>query len=117
MSLEPTAYDEIPYPGGAYQQSHVDRLETLATLFGMTPPDIRRCRVLELGCGDGSNLIPMACALPDSRFVGIDLSARQIQPGLETIRALRLANIELQQADIRDVDSSVGEFDYIIAHG
>ena len=112
-----TAYDEIPYPGGAYQQSHIDRLETLATLFGMTPPDIRSCRVLELGCADGSNIIPMACALPGSRFTGIDLSARQIQPGLETIRALGLRNIELRQADIRDVDDRFGAFDYIIAHG
>ena len=113
----PTPYDQFPYPAGAYAQSHPDRLETLARLFGMTPPDIRHCRVLELGCADGANLIPMACALPESRFVGVDLSGRQLAPGQETIRELGLENIELRQLDIRQVDPALGRFDYIIAHG
>ena len=98
-----TSYDEIPYPASAYRQSHVARLETLAKLFGMSPADIRRSRVLELGCADGSNLIPMACALPESFFFGVDLSARQIKAGQEVIAALGLMNIELRQCDIRKV--------------
>jgi len=103
--IEPysTSYDEIPYPASAYRQSHVARLETLAKLFGMSPADIRRSRVLELGCADGSNLIPMACALPESFFFGVDLSARQIKAGQEVIAALGLMNIELRQCDIRKV--------------
>jgi tRNA G46 methylase TrmB len=67
-------YDETPYPAGAYAQSHVRRLGSLGTLFGMAPPDPGNCRVLELGCADGSNLIPMACALPQSTFLGVDAS-------------------------------------------
>jgi len=112
-----TPYDRIPYPAGAYCQSHPDRLEILATLFGMSPPDVRRCRVLELGCADGANLIPMACALPESTFVGIDLSQRQIKDGQEIISALGLSNIELLHRDIRSVDGSLGTFDYVIVHG
>jgi methyltransferase-like protein/2-polyprenyl-3-methyl-5-hydroxy-6-metoxy-1,4-benzoquinol methylase len=117
--IEPysTSYDEIPYPATAYSQSHVARLETLAKLFGMSPADIRRSRVLELGCADGSNLIPMACALPESSFLGVDLSARQIKAGQEIIAALGFPNIELRQCDICNVDQSVGAFDYVIAHG
>lgn len=112
-----TPYDEIPYPAGAYPQSHPDRLATLAKLFGMDPPDIRACRVLELGCADGSNLIPMACALPESKFVGVDLSARQVQAGLEAVNRLSIQNIELLHQDLREVDETFGMFDYIIAHG
>jgi methyltransferase-like protein/2-polyprenyl-3-methyl-5-hydroxy-6-metoxy-1,4-benzoquinol methylase len=112
-----TPYDQVPYPAGAYAQSHPDRLATLATLFGMSPADIRRCRVLELGCADGSNLIPMACALPETRFLGIDLSARQIKAGRELIATLGLANIELRHLDINEVDAGFGQFDYLIAHG
>ena len=41
-------------------QTHPDRLATIALLYGMAPRPVDRCRVLELGCGDGSNLIPMA---------------------------------------------------------
>jgi methyltransferase-like protein/2-polyprenyl-3-methyl-5-hydroxy-6-metoxy-1,4-benzoquinol methylase len=112
-----TDYDRIPYPAGPYTQSHPDRLATLARLFGMSPRDARCCRVLELGCADGSNLIPMACALPESRFIGVDLAARQIKSGCELIAALGLVNIELRHLSISGVDDSFGTFDYIIAHG
>jgi tRNA G46 methylase TrmB len=91
-----TPYDQVPYPAGAYAQSHPERLATLARLFGMSPPAVGRCRVLELGCADGSNLIPMACALPESRFLGVDLSARQIRSGQRTAASVGLSNLELR---------------------
>jgi methyltransferase-like protein/2-polyprenyl-3-methyl-5-hydroxy-6-metoxy-1,4-benzoquinol methylase len=117
--IEPhsTSYDEMPYPAAAYRQSHFARLEALAKLFGMSPADIRHSRVLELGCADGSNLIPMACALSESAFLGLDLSARQIKAGQEIIASLGLSNVELRQCDICQVDQSFGAFDYLIAHG
>jgi methyltransferase-like protein/2-polyprenyl-3-methyl-5-hydroxy-6-metoxy-1,4-benzoquinol methylase len=110
-------YDETPYPAGAYAQSHVRRLGSLGTLFGMAPPDPRKCHVLELGCADGSNLIPMACALPHSTFLGVDASGRQIQAGVEVIDALGLRNIELLHCDILDIGPDFGRWDYIITHG
>jgi len=48
-----TSYDERPYPRAAYSQMHPDRLAVVATLSGLTPMPVQRCRVLELGCGDG----------------------------------------------------------------
>ncbi|HKP85582.1 MAG TPA: hypothetical protein VJZ26_05780 [Blastocatellia bacterium] len=56
----PNTYDEVSYPSYPFAQSHPDRLATLATLFGMKPARIESRRVLEIGCGDGANLIPMA---------------------------------------------------------
>jgi SAM-dependent methyltransferase len=112
-----STYDNIPYPGRPYGQSHPDRLATVATLLGLTPAPPERCRVLELGCGSGGNLIPMALGLPHSSFFGIDLSANEVARGLTTIQELGLANIELRQLSILDVDDGWGEFDYIICHG
>src|SRR5579872_5852443 len=83
-----TSYDEVPYESKAFSETHPDRLATVATLFGMQPPKVERCRVLELGCADGANLIPMAVALPESSFVGVDLSARQVGDGDALIAAL-----------------------------
>lgn len=111
------AYDEVLYPGFAYDQTHPDRLATLATLFGMTPAPVARCRVLELGCGDGANLLPMALELPESEFVGIDLAARPIAQGQAVIDALALQNAVLLCASVTDVTGELGQFDYIIAHG
>ena len=112
-----TTYDELPYINKAFPQTHPDRLATLARLFGLEPPDLGTCRVLELGCASGDNLIPMALELPNARFVGIDLSARQIDEGQRQVRALGLANIELRRFNIADVDASWGKFDYIVSHG
>lgn len=113
----PDAYDEITYPNFAFPQTHPDRLASLATLFGMGPSPVECCRVLELGCGNGGNLIPMAFNLPESQFVGIDRATRPILKGQATIAALGLNNIELRQLDVNEVASQLGPFDYIIAHG
>ncbi len=113
----PTLYDELPYHGSAFVETHPDRLAVIGTLFGMTPAPVDRCRVLELACGDGGNLVPMAFTLPESHFTGIDLAETAIARGQELIDQLRLSNIRLQQLDLMDFNSSFGEFDYIIAHG
>lgn len=111
------SYDVVPYTSYPYARTHPDRLETVGRLFGMTPAPAGACRVLELGCASGGNLVPMAAQLPDSELVGIDLGARQIEDGLATVRALGLRNVELRHADILDVDASFGQFDYVICHG
>src|SRR5262249_54513515 len=78
-----TTYDEVPYDSLAFPQTHPGTMATVASLFGMTPAPVTNCRVLELGCAAGFNLIPMAASLPDSRFVGVDLSPRQVLDGQE----------------------------------
>ena len=110
-------YDELPYIDLPFPQTHPGRLAAQARLFGLNPPDVATCRVLELGCASGDNLIPMAVAAPGAQFIGIDLSSRQIQRGQATIAALGLANIELREADLAGIDPDHGMFDYIIAHG
>jgi SAM-dependent methyltransferase len=112
-----TSYDEILYPGNPFGDTHPDHLAVLASLNGMRPAPVSRCRVLELGCGDGGNLIPMALQLPDSEFVGLDLSERSIAIGNANIAALGLRNIALASRDIMDISPADGRFDYIIAHG
>jgi methyltransferase-like protein/SAM-dependent methyltransferase len=115
--LGKNSYDELPYESRPFPQSHPDRLATLGCLFGMSTTPVTRCRVLELGCASGGNLIPMAFHLPGSEFVGVDLSGRQVAMGYEAIEDLGLKNISIEHVSIMDVDSSWGLFDYIICHG
>src|SRR5262245_50736800 len=93
-------YDDVLYAGQAFPQTHPDRLATIARLFGMNPAPVDSCRVLELGCGDGGNLLPIAYTLPGSEFVGVDLGARGIDAGREMARAAGIANASLHCLDI-----------------
>lgn len=116
-----TSYDEIPYPRLAFPYTHPSHLATVGRLLGLLPAPVDRCRVLELGCASGANLVPMAYAVPGSTFVGIDLSERQIADARALADALGLSNLALEQLDIREAAESLaarfGPFDYIIAHG
>ncbi|MGB2645827.1 MAG: methyltransferase regulatory domain-containing protein [Candidatus Acidiferrum sp.] len=110
-------YDSVPYPSLAFLQTHPDRLAVIATLRGMSPREVEHCRVLELACGDGSNLIPMAYGLPGSEFVGVDLARNPVEAAQAMIRVMGLENIRVEQKDVLEIEPDFGEFDYIIAHG
>jgi methyltransferase-like protein/SAM-dependent methyltransferase len=111
------SYDAVPYSVCAFPQTRPDRLAAIATLFGMDPAPPDRCRVLELGCASGGNLIPMGLSWPGSRFVGIDLSERQIRDGQRIAGELDLSNVDLKCLSILDVSRELGMFDYILCHG
>jgi SAM-dependent methyltransferase len=117
MPPDLTEYDLVRYPSYTHAQTHPDRLAVVGALLGLDPAPVGNCRVLELGCGDASNLAPMASGLPGSQFVGVDLAAQPIQDGLEMIREVGLANIRLVHGDLMAVNEEWGMFDYIIAHG
>ena len=108
VSEQTTSYDLIPYVSKAYSQSHPDRLAAIATLAGLRPVPVVSCRVLELGCAAGGNLIPMAVALPGSTFLGIDLSSKQIDEGKRLVAELGLKNIELTRKDIQELGPDAG---------
>src|SRR4051812_14843218 len=95
-----TAYDEVIYPNGCQSQTHPNRLSVIASLFGLDTAPPENCRVLELGCGDGSNLLPLAYPCPRSSFVGIDLASIPVTAGQQAIAELGLKNIRLEIADI-----------------
>ena len=57
--------------------TQVARPEAMAALLGMRPAPLADARVLELGCGTGANLLPLALAYPGATIVGCDLADLQ----------------------------------------
>ena len=110
-------YEQMAYPNWTHQETHPRQLEATARLFGMKPATVNGCKVLELGCAAGWNLIPMAQSLPGSTFVGIDFSPSQIAEARTLATDAGIDNVRLEQADILEVDETWGQFDYIICHG
>ena len=117
MSNSLTKYDVVAYPGYSHPQTLPDRLAVIGILSGLKPQRVDQCRLLELGCGDGTNLGPMASTLPKSEFLGLDLAAKPIARGQQMIREAGLTNIQLLQADLAEFKGWGEKFDYIIAHG
>lgn len=111
------SYDRVPYTSFPYPQATPERLATIATLFGLAPTPPDKCRVLEIGCASAGHLLPLAEQFPESTFLGIDLSARQVADAEAARTLLQLSNITLRQQDILDLSAADGRFDYIIAHG
>ncbi len=111
------AYHEVPYLTAPAPPTHPDRLASVATLMGMSPAPVTACRVLEIGCGSGGNLIPMAYYLPGSRFTGVDLADRAVTEGKRVVAELALPNVALSAMDLREIGPEFGEFDYIVSHG
>src|SRR5882672_5209454 len=99
MPEKQTIYDAIPYPSNPFRQTRPERLAAVAKLFGLDAPAPESCRVLELGCSMGGNLIVMAQDHPRSQFVGIDASSRQIAEGWKTVDLLGLKNLRLTHLD------------------
>ncbi len=110
-------YDAVPYRHGAVSDSHPARIGAIARLFGISaaPPD--HCRVLELGCGEGMNLLPLAERFPQSEFVGVDFSGKQIAVAEAARAACGIGNARFVCADLRTWKPEGATFDYLIAHG
>lgn len=110
-------YDSLPYESTPFAETHPAHLAALGRLFGLDCAAPQRCRVLELGCASGGNLIPLAWHLRQSQFVGVDLSPAQVEAGRALSHELGLDNLQLHAADILDFEPAGGPFDYVIAHG
>lgn len=110
------SYEDLPYEGRPVPASAPAALALTARAHGGPRPTLEGARVLELGCGDGANLLPLAFHHPDWSLCGVDSSKRMLGLAEEGARALGLTNVRFVHADLGDYAGD-GEHDYVIAHG
>ena len=115
--VQQTIYSELGYKSMPFPYTTPATLEAYAALVGISAPNPKTARVLELGATYGGNIISQALFNPDATFVGIELSQEQVEKGNEVIANAGLTNVYLIQSDIASIGSEIGTFDYIIAHG
>jgi SAM-dependent methyltransferase len=116
MPLLPDSYDAVRYPNLPRNQSHPAYISALAMIAGLELPPVERWRVLEIGCGDGSNIIPLGFDYPEGRFVGVDRARDTLEIGRRFAAKSGCTNMQWHASDFADWQPE-GEFDYIIAHG
>ncbi|MBI3858480.1 MAG: methyltransferase regulatory domain-containing protein [Planctomycetes bacterium] len=115
--MSPDSYADVPYPTAPVRCTHPEILSVLGALSGLQPGEAGRCRVLEIGCGDGGNLLPMACTLPGAEFVGIEPSGPAVDRARSRAEALGLRNATFEKKGVEALDGGLGRFDYILTHG
>lgn len=111
------SYDEAPYKSKTFYYTQPGRQQMVLKLLGFATPDLKKARVLEIGCSFGGNIIPFALENPEAEVIGIDLSNVQIEEGNKIIEYLGLENIRLIHQNVLEFDQNLGNFDYIICHG
>lgn len=114
----PNPYDELPYCAFPIGWTAPERLALTSLIHGGPRVPLDHYRVLELGCANGANLLPMAWYRQHAEFVGLDASARQISQANESRDKLSLSNLQFIHGDFRSaVDLLESPFDIIMAHG
>lgn len=115
--MQQTIYKELGYKSYPFPFTTPAYLEAYGALVGLNTPPAKTARVLELGATYGGNIISQAVHNPEATFVGIELSQDQVEKGNKIISDAKLDNVSLVQGDILNFDKTLGNFDYIIAHG
>ena len=110
--------DDLPYVRHFIADLSPARLRLVAALNGLVPPPDADFDYCELGCAHGDTLAGLAAAHPESRFLGVDLSAAHVASAKRLARDGALENVGVLERDFADlVREDIGEFDYIVAHG
>ncbi len=119
---EADAYDAFPYGTRPFPEAHPDRMFVVATAFGRDPVPPEEARILELGCGEGGHLAPIALRFPGARCVGIDRSKVAIA-GARAFSERLGAPVTWLELDLLEATEALRrsdlpqEYDYILAHG
>jgi SAM-dependent methyltransferase len=70
-------------------------------------------RVLEAGCGVGSQTITLAQRSPQAHFTSIDISADSLAEARRRIEAAGITNVEFQHANIFHLPFAAESFDHV----
>ena len=116
----PTQYDQIFYASKLNRTRHIDYIGTVARLYGLQPTAPFAARVIEIGCATGDALIPLAEEYPQTDFVGVDVSEKQIAEATRRQKELgELSNLTFFCGTAAQYIAAHPQqtFDYIICHG
>ncbi len=112
-------YDRIPYPGIAYAFACPDRMCVTGRVHGLASASPDQSTILEVGLGDGSNLLSIAERFPSAHCIGLDASATAIARARQRQNELGLRNLTLLESPLEAFADAgpLPRCDYIIAHG
>ena len=85
----------------------------LAGWLAKNAPELKPKRILDLGCGLGHSLLPVAQAFPDADVVGIEVAAPLLRFAHARAKSLGVDNITFVQANAEHVPEPDASFDLV----
>ncbi len=78
-------------------------------------PDLAPRRILEMGCGSGQSLHPIAAAFPKAEVCGVDIAAPMLRYGHARSQALGVP-VHYSQQSAAETDFEAGSFDLVVSN-
>ena len=77
-------------------------------------PDFSPNRILDIGCGLGHNVLPIAAAFPEAEVIAVDAGAPMLRYGAARAASLGVTNVTFTQGDVAALDEyEDASFDWI----
>lgn len=112
----PALYTEYNAAVNVVSRKDIDELPVRHVLHSLAVARVcsfdSGARVLDVGCGGGFPVIPLAIMFPDVRFVAVDSIGKKIRVVQQVAERLGLSNVEAVNARAESVN---GRFDYVVS--
>ena len=102
------------FPNIAHRNAMQELLEVPTLVRALELP--KGGRILEVGCGRGVALVPLARLCEPVRLVGLDVDGRLLAAAREQLDARRV-HAELVCGDVREMPFADGSFDVVVDFG
>jgi ubiquinone/menaquinone biosynthesis C-methylase UbiE len=90
-----------------------DQASTLAELLHADTSYPAGSKVLEAGCGVGSQTLSLASKSPGASFTSIDISTESVAKAKQRVDEAGHSNVQFEQGDIFDLSYGAGSFDHL----
>lgn len=109
-----TFYKFHPYPVWTSKpQSSPSTLTEYFRRLNLSPPPVKKERILVAGCGTGRHAIQLCLTYPHADIIGLDISEKSLEYANLKKNEYELKNLEFVHGDLNDIDSLGVKFSLI----